>query len=126
MRNTPQRDTPCEVALRGELRKRGLKFRVNRPPISSARSKADIVFVPKRLAVFVDGCFWHACPIHGTMPKANRLWWEDKLAGNRRRDLSATRRLRRAGWSVIRVWEHEDPAHAADRVVRALARRAGR
>lgn len=123
MRNTPQRDTPCEVALRRELHRRGLRFRLNLRPTPAVRGRADIVFVGKRLAVFVDGCFWHACPIHGTMPRANRVWWADKLNGNRRRDAAATRRLRLAGWAVVRVWEHEEVGNAADRVIRALARR---
>jgi len=123
MLNTPQRDTWCEVALRRELHRRGLRFRLNLRPIPEVRGRADIVFVRKRLAVFVDGCFWHACPAHGTMPKANRAWWARKLGKNRRRDAAATRGLRFAGWAVVRVWEHEEVRVAADRVVRALARR---
>ena len=67
----------------------------------------DFVFPKLRLAIFVDGCFWHACPIHATKPKNNAAFWREKLAGNRRRDARVTRTLRRAGWRVLRLWEHE-------------------
>jgi len=80
------------------------------------RSRADIVFGPARVAVFVDGCFWHGCPEHGTGPKNNAQWWAAKLAANRERDLRVNAELEAAGWMVFRVWEHESPVEAADRI----------
>jgi len=81
------------------------------------------VFTRKRVAVFVDGCFWHRCPAHATTPARNREFWEGKFAANVERDRDTDDRLRALGWTVIRVWEHESPEHAADRVARCLARR---
>lgn len=79
----------------------------------------DIAFTKARLAVFVDGCFWHGCPEHGTLPRANAEWWIWKITRNRERDLDTDRLLREAGWSIVRVWEHEDPGTAADLVAKA-------
>jgi DNA mismatch endonuclease (patch repair protein) len=115
-----RRDTAPELALRSELHRRGLRFRVDRPPLTGLRSRADIVFGPARVAVYVDGCFWHSCPEHGTKPKANAEWWERKLARNRERDAETDRVLREHGWDVVRVWEHEDPEEAAARVEAAV------
>jgi DNA mismatch endonuclease (patch repair protein) len=81
----------------------------------------DVAFTRARLAVFIDGCFWHGCPQHGTSPKANADWWSDKLTGNRERDLSTTRHLAELGWTVIRIWEHEDPTTAADQISQRLS-----
>jgi DNA mismatch endonuclease (patch repair protein) len=123
-----RRDTLPELALRSELHRRGLRFRVDRAPVRGVRSRADVVLGPARVAVYVDGCFWHSCPEHGTSPKANAEWWESKLQRNRERDAETDRLLREHGWEVVRIWEHEDPTEAADRVeqlVRArLTRRA--
>lgn len=121
MRNTPQRDTPPERRLRSALFALGLRYRVQTPPLSGVRRRADVVFPRERVAVFVDGCFWHSCPIHGTQPKANELWWAEKLAANRSRDADTDARLVAAGWISIRVWEHDDPAEAA----RAIGQRLG-
>jgi DNA mismatch endonuclease, patch repair protein len=111
-----RRDTLPELALRSELHRRGLRFRVDRAPLPGLRSRADIVFGPARVAVYVDGCFWHSCPEHATQPKANAEWWEQKLKRNRERDAQTNRALRENGWEVVRIWEHEDPVAAADRV----------
>jgi DNA mismatch endonuclease (patch repair protein) len=73
------------------------------------------------VAVFVDGCFWHSCPVHGSKPKANAAWWEEKLARNLQRDRDTDVRLAAEGWRVVRVWEHERPADAVPRIVEALA-----
>ncbi|MFZ3393617.1 very short patch repair endonuclease [Rhodococcus sp. 7Tela_A2] len=115
-----RRDTAPEVALRRELHRRGLRFYVDRAPLPGVRRRADLVFPRRRVAVYVDGCFWHRCPLHATDPKNNAEWWADKLAGNVKRDRDTDSRLAAAGWTVIRVWEHEDPTTAATRVAEAL------
>jgi DNA mismatch endonuclease, patch repair protein len=120
MSRQARRDTTPEVELRRELHRRGLRFRVALRPVVGIRSTADIVFTRARLAVYVDGCFWHSCPEHGTMPSANRRWWADKLAQNEKRDRETDEALTAAGWLVVRVWEHEPPAEAADRIQRIL------
>lgn len=120
-----RRDTAPEVALRRELHRRGLRFYVDRAPLPGVRRRADLVFPRRRVAVYVDGCFWHRCPIHATDPKNNAQWWADKLAGNVERDRDTDARLAATGWTVIRVWEHEDPIAAATRVADALAPPAG-
>ena len=118
-----RRDTLPERALRSELHRRGLRFRVDRAPVKGLRSRADLVFGPARVAVYVDGCFWHSCPEHATKPKANAEWWEQKLKRNRERDAETDRVLREHGWEVVRIWEHEDPVEAADRVQSAVESR---
>jgi DNA mismatch endonuclease (patch repair protein) len=118
-------DTAPEVALRSALHRRGYRFRVQRPLEFDRRRRADLVFPKERVAIFVDGCFWHSCPDHGTLPKANHEWWENKLDRNRERDADTDRRLIDAGWQSIRVWEHESAEDAAGRVIATvLARRA--
>lgn len=119
-----RRDTKPEVRLRSELHRRGLRFRNDflvRTP--DAKSRVDICFTRARLAVFVDGCFWHRCPDHETLPKRNTDYWVPKLAANVERDRRVDRALRAAGWFVVRIWEHEDPSSAAERI-EPMARRA--
>lgn len=116
MQATAQRDTPAELALRSELHRQGLRFRVDRRVLSGSRRRADIVFPRQRVAVFVDGCFWHGCPEHGTWPKENAEWWRSKIESNRRRDADTDARLAAEGWLSIRVWEHELPTIAAARI----------
>lgn len=122
MRSTRRRDTAAELALRRVLHRRGLRYRVDLAVLTGSRRRVDVVFPRQRVAVFVDGCFWHRCPRHGTTPIANARWWEAKLAANVARDRATDRALRRAGWTVIRVWEHEDPTRAARRIVHRLSR----
>jgi DNA mismatch endonuclease (patch repair protein) len=86
---------------------------VDRAPLPGVRRRADVVFGGAKVAAFVDGCFWHSCPTHTTLPKTNRGWWVDKLAANVERDRETDRRLIAAGWSVVRVWEHQDMDEAA-------------
>lgn len=117
-----QRDTTPEVQLRRELHRRGLRYRVDHP-IPLPRRRADIVFAGQRVAVFVDGCYWHGCPEHATAPKNNADWWRRKLDANVARDRDTDRRLEMAGWLVIRVWEHEESSEAADRVEAAVRSR---
>jgi DNA (cytosine-5)-methyltransferase 1 len=113
---TRRRDTSAEVAVRRLLHARRLRFRVDRQVLPSSRRRADIVFVSAKVVVFIDGCFWHSCPLHRTKPKANAAWWAAKLRQNRRRDAETNRELRQAGWRVERVWEHEAPEVAAARI----------
>jgi DNA mismatch endonuclease (patch repair protein) len=87
------------------------------------RRTADIAFTRLKIAVFVDGCFWHGCPAHGTWPKANAAWWRAKIEGNIARDRDTNERLRAAGWHVIRVWSHANPTLVAGRVFAAVIRR---
>jgi DNA mismatch endonuclease, patch repair protein len=116
MRAQRLRDTTPELALRSELHRRGLRFRVQRRLLPDVRRTADIVFGPSRVVVEVRGCFWHGCPEHGTSPKANADWWREKIDRNRARDADTDARLREAGWTVIVVWEHEHPSAAADQI----------
>lgn len=116
MQRQPRRDTKPELALRRELWRRGLRYRVDITPISGLRRRADMVFTRARVAVYVDGCYWHSCPEHGTVPKANREWWVAKLEANVARDRDTDARLLAAGWQVVRVWEHASVADAADRI----------
>jgi DNA mismatch endonuclease (patch repair protein) len=110
------RDTTPEMALRRLLHARGLRYRVDLPLPGLPRRRADITFPAQRVAVFVDGCFWHGCPEHRTEPKANAAWWAVKLHRNIERDRETDFKLRELGWTVIRIWEHEDPERAAERV----------
>lgn len=113
-------DTRPEVMLRSALHRRGLRFLKNASPIVGVRCRADIVFRGARIAVFCDGCFWHRCPDHGTLPRTNGSYWQAKLDRNVQRDRQNDEALRAAGWQVIRVWEHESPAAAATRVAAAV------
>lgn len=120
MRSARQRDTAPELAVRSELHRRGLRFFVDRAPIPSLRGRADIVFPRRRIAVYIDGCFWHGCTEHGTWPKANAAWWRAKIEANRARDRDTDERLAASGWTVVRAWEHESPRAIADRVAEVL------
>jgi len=124
MRSQRTASTSPEVALRRVLFIRGLRYRVDfLLPLLGVRRRADVAFTRAKVAVFVDGCFWHACPEHGTKPKANAWYWVPKLARNVLRDNDTDRRLAEAGWAVVRVWEHEDPEEAAARVEAAVRER---
>jgi DNA mismatch endonuclease, patch repair protein len=116
MRAQRQRDTKPETALRSELHRRGLRFFVHRRPLSGLNRTVDVIFPRIRVCIDVRGCFWHACPEHGTQPKANSAWWAEKLARNRLRDAETEAALQAAGWNLVVVWEHEDPVAAAERV----------
>lgn len=120
MQRQARRDTKPELALRRECWRRGLRYRVDMAPVAGLRRRADMVFMGARVAVYVDGCYWHSCPDHATVPKANRDWWVAKLEANVRRDRNTEARLLAAGWEVVRVWEHEVVADAAERVEREV------
>lgn len=116
MRSNGARDTSPERAVRSRLHRKGLRFRVHQAVIPGSRRRADVVFRRARVAVFIDGCFWHGCPTHGTMPKANRAFWEAKLRTNRERDRDTDRSLRDAGWTVLRFWEHAEVEEVASEI----------
>jgi DNA mismatch endonuclease, patch repair protein len=123
MSKQKSRNTGIEMALRKILHGAGLRYRVHRRPIKGVRREADLVFGPARVAVFVDGCFWHGCPEHGTWPKNNADFWREKIETNRRRDADTDTRLQDAGWLALRIWEHETAETAADRVIIAVRER---
>lgn len=125
MRVTKQRDTPPEIALRSELHRRGLRYGLHATLIAGLQRRGDIVFRRARVAVFVDGCFWHGCPKHGTWPKAHATWWREKILTNRRRDIDTDRRLRQSGWRALRIWSHEVPARAAHSIEAIVRERLG-
>lgn len=116
----PRASTRPELAIRRELHRRGLRFRVN---FRELPGRPDLAFTRARLAVFVDGCFWHMCADHVRLPKNNREWWVAKLEANVARDREKDRRLADLGWLAVHVWEHEEPMSAADRVERLWSRR---
>lgn len=118
-----RRDTAAELAVRRELFGRGLRYRVHRRPVPELRRQADIVFSKRRVAVFVDGCFWHGCPEHGVRPSVNEAYWCSKLEANKSRDRDTDMRLEQAGWRVVHVWEHELPSKVADVVESAVVGR---
>jgi DNA mismatch endonuclease (patch repair protein) len=120
MQSNRSRDTKPELALRSAVHALGLRYRVAAKPLVGLRRTADLVFPKARVAVFLDGCFWHGCPEHHTVASANAKFWADKVEGNRTRDRDTDSRLLDAGWVSVRVWEHEDPAEAALRVEQAV------
>ena len=113
--------TKPEVLVRQILHARGIRYRVNTALESGMRCKADLSWRGLRLAVFIDGCFWHGCPEHATRPKANEAWWAEKLDGNIRRDRRTDQQLIDRGWRVLRFWEHERPDEVADSICDTLA-----
>jgi DNA mismatch endonuclease (patch repair protein) len=121
MRRNPRRDTQPEIALRSELHRRGLRFRKDLPLRVPGRVvRPDVAFTRAHVAVFVDGCFWHACPVHGNQPRVNTDYWRPKLERNVARDRAVDSALQAAGWQVVRAWEHELAASVADRVQAVL------
>lgn len=114
-------DTALEALLRSELHRLGLRFRKHTNVDPAVKCKADIIFRRLRVCVFVDGCYWHGCPKHFQSPKINREWWTEKIADNRKRDRRKTAALRKRGWAVIRIWEHELTAKGADQIARHIA-----
>jgi DNA mismatch endonuclease (patch repair protein) len=117
-----RRDTAPELRLRRLLFARGLRYRVDAPLPGMPRRRADVLFTRRRVAVFIDGCFWHSCPVHGTVPRSNRDWWVAKLDKNMARDRETDTYLSANGWAVLRFWEHEDMELAAD-VVEQVVRK---
>jgi DNA mismatch endonuclease (patch repair protein) len=125
MQSNVGRETTPEERLRHAIAATGTTFLADARPEAAVRCKADFVFPEHRVCVFVDGCFWHGCPVHFAPPKSNRDWWQEKIAANVDRDLRQAEELRRLGWTVLRVWEHElTPsllAETSERVIRSFA-----
>ncbi|MFF4650550.1 very short patch repair endonuclease [Streptomyces sp. NPDC001380] len=126
MRANKGRDTEPELRLRSLLHRAGLRYRVGIRPVPSLRRTADVVFTRAKVAVFVDGCFWHGCPEHRTVPRTNREFWSAKIESNRARDAETVDLLQQAGWHVLRIWEHMPAEEAARLVIETVTRaRAG-
>lgn len=123
MKAAKPKDTAPEKALRSELHKKGLRYRIDVKSIKELNRRADIVFRSAKVAVFVDGCFWHGCPIHGTQAKANAKFWKYKIEQNQARDLDTNKQLKKVGWRVIRVWEHENPEKASEKICNIVTKR---
>ncbi len=116
----PRRDSGPELRLRRLVHAAGLRYRVAYPVPGQRRRTIDIAFTRAKVAVFVDGCFWHGCPEHGTSPRSNSAWWRQKIATNQRRDADTTAVLVSQGWTVVRCWEHDDPVDVAEEVRAAV------
>lgn len=117
MRSNRRRDTKPELAVRRLLHARGLRYRVDVPLDFDRRRRADIAFPAVKLVVFIDGCFWHGCPVHYSIPATNKEFWSTKRTRNCERDKETTRRLTEEGWAVRRYWEHDDPAAVAEDIL---------
>jgi DNA mismatch endonuclease (patch repair protein) len=117
------RDTRAELLIRSELHRRGLRYLVGRRPVPTVRRTADVVFTRVRVAIMIDGCFWHNCPDHHRPSRRNATFWSEKIASNVRRDRETDQLLAKAGWHVVRIWEHEDPIQAADQIEAIVAAR---
>jgi DNA mismatch endonuclease, patch repair protein len=123
MRSNKGRNTGPELAIRSLLHAAGLRYRVNRRPLAELRRTADIVFGPAKVAVFIDGCWWHGCPEHYQPAKTNGEFWSSKIDGNIRRDRETDAALTAAQWLALRFWEHEEPAACAKKVAETVAAR---
>lgn len=125
MRANRSRDTAPEMALRRAVHALGLRYRVAARPLPELRRTADLVFRGPKVAVFLDGCFWHGCPRHRNVAQTHSEYWAEKVRRTQRRDADTDQRLGAAGWQVLRIWEHEDPLQAAlrvERLIRAVRR----
>lgn len=124
MQRQPTRNTAPELAVRRLLHSAGLRYRIDVAPLAGLRRRADVVFRSAKVAVFVDGCFWHGCPEHGQRAThANSTYWGHKVAKNQERDRDTDRHLEEAGWTSIRTWEHEEPVAVVARVIAAVKSR---
>ncbi|MBB5864996.1 very short patch repair endonuclease [Xanthomonas sp. 3058] len=121
MAKVRQTGTDAELALRQEMYRIGLRYRIDYEVLRKPRRVADVAFPGRRIAVFVDGCFWHGCPEHATWPKQNAEFWREKIEANQRRDADTNDRLRSLGWTVLRFWSHESPTEAAQTVAQLVA-----
>lgn len=122
MAKVRQKETGAEVALRQEMYRIGLRYRVDYEVLRKPRRVADVAFPGRKIAVFVDGCFWHGCPEHATWPKQNAEFWREKIEANQRRDADTNERLRSLGWTVLRFWSHESPNEASRTIAHMVAK----
>ncbi|MEW1890940.1 very short patch repair endonuclease [Streptomyces sp. NBC_00523] len=122
MSRQASRDTAPEVAVRKLLHASGYRYRLNERVPHMSRRTIDIAFTRAKVAVFLDGCFWHGCPEHATRPKANAEWWRQKLDRNMARDAETTAHLVAEGWTVLRFWEHQTPVEVAEKVAETVDR----
>lgn len=120
MQANRRRDTSPEMAVRRLAHARGLRYRVDAKPLPELNRRADLIFTRAKVAVFVDGCYWHGCPVHGTAAQSNAEYWNAKISRNRERDAETNERLSAAGWLVLRAWEHDDPEAVVARVIDAV------
>jgi len=126
MTRNRRRDTKPELRLRRLLHAQGARYRVDFPiEAGEIRVRPDLVFIRRRVAVFLDGCFWHGCPEHGNLPNRNRAYWAGKLARNHARDRRVTSELVKAGWTVVRAWEHEPTPQIVLKVLAAICEESG-
>ena len=120
MRAIRSRDTGPELAVRRLVHRAGLRYRVHARPLPTLPRRADLIFSRRRVAVFIDGCFWHACPEHGHEVQTNAAYWNPKIRANRARDIDTDSRLRAAGWLVLRYWAHQPTEEIAEAILRAV------
>ncbi|RDG36384.1 very short patch repair endonuclease [Streptomyces corynorhini] len=120
------RDTKPEILIRRLVHAQGLRYRVAAKPLAELRRTADLVFRPAKVAVFIDGCYWHGCPEHYVSPKTNPGYWSEKVARNMTRDRDTDQRLTDAGWTVLRFWEHESPDACALQIATTVGSRRAR
>ncbi|WP_081902670.1 very short patch repair endonuclease [Lentzea aerocolonigenes] len=125
MQGNKARDTKPELALRSAVHALGLRYRVSARPLPQLRRTADMVFTSAKVAVFLDGCFWHGCAEHHTVAATNASFWAEKVRTNQARDRDTNQRLAEVGWLSVRVWEHEDPAEAAKAIAQVVRERRG-
>jgi len=122
MAKVRQTGTGPELALRREIYRIGLRYRISYEVLKNPRRVADVAFPGRKIAVFVDGCFWHGCPEHATWPKRNAEFWRRKIEANRQRDADTNAQLQANGWTPLRFWSHESPTEAAEAVARVVAK----
>lgn len=122
MQRVRQKDTSAELALRRALHALGLRYRIQVTVSTKPRRVADVTFGGPRVAVFVDGCFWHGCPEHFRRPQTRQKFWDAKITRNQARDAAVTKALRKVGWRVLRLWEHELAVRHEKRLVARLRR----
>lgn len=122
MAKVRQTGTDVELALRREMYRIGLRYRIGYEPLKKPRRVADVAFPGRKIAVFVDGCFWRGCPEHATWPKRNAEFWRQKIEANRQRDADTNARLQANSWTALRFWSHESPVAAAKTIARAVAK----
>jgi DNA mismatch endonuclease (patch repair protein) len=123
MRGNRSRDTRPELAVRSAVHRRGLRYRVAARPIPDLRRTADLVFPSARVAVFIDGCYWHGCPEHYVASLSNQEYWREKISGNRTRDTDTDAQLLSHGWLPLRIWAHENPDKAAEIIAKVVRER---